>query len=82
MPASELSREVRQIGFYDAESDRSESSSQTNNFTLSAATIAQIYKARWQSEIFFKWIKKNLKIKTFLGTSKNAVMTQIWVAMC
>ncbi len=42
----------------------------------------QIYKARWQIEIFFKWIKPNLKIKTFLGTSKNAVMTHIWVAMC
>lgn len=54
----------------------------TNNFHLSARTIAQIYKARWQIEIFFKWIKQNLKIKTFLGTSKNAVLTQIWIAMC
>lgn len=54
----------------------------TNNFALSAATIAQIYKARWQVEIFFKWIKQNLKIKTFLGTSKNAVLTQVWAAMC
>ena len=56
----------------------------TNNFTLSAYTITQIYKAqaRWQIELFFKWIKQNLKIKSFLGTSKNAVLTQIWVAMC
>lgn len=54
----------------------------TNNFTLAASTIAQIYKGRWQIEVFFKWIKQNLKIKTFLGTSKNAVLTQIWVAMC
>ena len=54
----------------------------TNNFVLSAFTISQIYKARWQIEIFFKWIKQNLKIKTFLGTSVNAVLTQIWVAMC
>jgi hypothetical protein len=54
----------------------------TNNFSLSILTIAQIYKARWQIEIFFRWIKQNLKIKTFLGTSKNAVLTQIWVAMC
>lgn len=54
----------------------------TNNFQLCAKTIADIYKARWQVEIFFKWIKQNLKIKTFLGTSKNAVLTQIWVAMC
>ena len=54
----------------------------TNNFTLAAKTIANIYKARWQVELFFKWIKQNLKIKTFLGTSKNAVLTQIWIAMC
>lgn len=54
----------------------------TNNFQLSARTIADIYKARWQVELFFKWIKQNLKIKSFVGTSKNAVMTQIWIAMC
>jgi hypothetical protein len=54
----------------------------TNNFELAATTIARIYKARWQIEIFFKWIKQNLRIKSFLGTSQNAVMTQIWVAMC
>ena len=54
----------------------------TNNFTLAASTIAAIYKARWQIELFFKWIKQNLKIKSFLGTSVNAVLTQIWVAMC
>jgi len=53
----------------------------TNNFRLAASTIAAIYKQRWQIELFFKWIKQNLKIKTFLGTSKNAVMAQIWVAM-
>ncbi|WP_192959159.1 IS4 family transposase [Shewanella sp. FDAARGOS_354] len=54
----------------------------TNNRTLSAKTIAEIYKARWQVELFFKWIKQNLKIKSFIGTSKNAVLTQIWIAMC
>ena len=54
----------------------------TNNFKLAAKTIADIYKARWQVELFFKWIKQNLKIKSFVGTSKNAVMTQIWIAMC
>ena len=43
---------------------------------------AEIYKARWQIELFFKWIKQNLKIKNFLGTSRNAVMTQIWIAIC
>jgi len=53
----------------------------TNNFDLSAKTIAEIYKARWEIEIFFKWIKQNLKIKTFLGTSPKAVMTQIWTAL-
>ncbi len=54
----------------------------TNNFNLAAKTIADIYKARWQIELFFKWIKQNLKIKSFLGTTPNAVMTQVWVAMC
>jgi putative transposase len=54
----------------------------TNNFKLSARTIADIYKERWQIELFFKWIKQNLKIKTFLGASHNAVLTQVWVAMC
>jgi transposase len=53
----------------------------TNNFTLDASTIAELYKSRWQIETFFKWIKQNLRIKSFLGTSKNAVMTQIWAAM-
>ena len=54
----------------------------TNNFRLAAKTIADIYKARWQVELFFKWIKQNLKIKSFVGTSKNAVLTQIWIALC
>lgn len=54
----------------------------TNNFMLAAKTIADIYKSRWQVELFFKWIKQNLKIKSFVGTSKNAVLTQIWIAMC
>ena len=54
----------------------------TNNMTRPASTIAAIYKSRWQIELFFKWIKQNLKIKSFLGTSQNAVLSQIWVAMC
>jgi IS4 transposase len=53
----------------------------TNNFTLPALTIAQIYKQRWQVELFFKWIKQHLRIKRFLGTSENAVKTQIWIAV-
>lgn len=54
----------------------------TNAFHLAAKTIAEIYKERWQIELFFKWIKQNLKIKAFYGTSKNAILTQIWVALC
>lgn len=72
---------LRFIRYYDKETDKT-LVFLTNNFELSSYTISQIYKARWQIEIFFKWIKQNLKIKTFLGTSKNAVLTQIWVAMC
>ncbi len=53
----------------------------TNNFTLPALTIAQIYKSRWQIELFFKWIKQHLRIKAFYGTSDNAVKTQIWIAV-
>jgi hypothetical protein len=53
----------------------------TNNFLLPALTIAQIYKCRWQVELFFKWVKQHLRIKTFFGTSENAVKTQIWIAI-
>jgi IS4 transposase len=53
----------------------------TNNFDLPAATIAALYKQRWQVELFFKWIKQNLRIKNFYGTSENAVKTQIWIAV-
>jgi IS4 transposase len=53
----------------------------TNALHLAATTIAAIYKQRWQIELFFKAIKQNLRIKTFLGTSENAVMTQVWVAL-
>ena len=49
---------------------------------LAAKTIADLYQARWQVELFFKWIKQNLKIKSFIGTSNNAVMTQVWIALC
>jgi IS4 transposase len=73
--------ELRLIRFHDAERNKT-LVFLTNNFKLAASTIAQIYKSRWQIELFFKWIKQNLKIKSFLGTSKNAVLTQVWVAMC
>jgi IS4 transposase len=54
----------------------------TNVHHLKASEIANLYKERWKIEEFFRWIKQNLKIKTFLGTSKNAVLTQIWIALC
>ncbi len=72
---------LRLIRFYDKDEDRT-FEFLTNNFKLAAATIAAIYKARWHIEAFFKFIKQNLKVKTFLGTSKNAVLTQLGVAMC
>lgn len=53
----------------------------TNNFVLDALTIAQLYKCRWQVELFFKWIKQHLRIKAFYGTSENAVRTQVWIAI-
>ena len=53
----------------------------TNNFTWSARTIAQIYKERWQIELFFKCIKQQLKVKSFVGTSRNALLSQLWVAL-
>jgi len=73
--------QLRRIGYRDLETGK-HYVFLTNNFKLSAKTISNIYKARWQVELFFKWIKQNLKIKSFVGTSKNAVMTQIWIALC
>jgi hypothetical protein len=54
----------------------------TNNFDLPALVITQLYKGRWQVELFFKWIKQNLRIKHFFGTTANAVKTQVWIAIC
>ena len=53
----------------------------TNKFALKAFTIAELYRYRWQVELFFKWIKQHLRIKSFFGTSENAVKTQIWIAI-
>ena len=72
---------LRRIGYRDAETGK-HYVFLTNNFDLSAKTIADIYKARWQIELFFKWIKQHLKVKSFVGTSRNAVLTQLWIAMC
>lgn len=71
---------IRRIGYRDPKTKK-HYVFLTNNFKLSAKTIADIYKERWQIEIFFRWIKQNLKIKTFIGNSRNAVMTQIYVAL-
>jgi IS4 transposase len=54
----------------------------TNDFSLEAITIAELYRERWQIELFFKWIKQHLHIKSFYGTSENAVYSQIWIAIC
>lgn len=71
---------LRRISYYDAE-NKKRFVFLTNNFTLPALTIAQLYKCRWQVELFFKWIKQHLRIKAFFGTSMNAVKTQIWIAI-
>jgi len=71
---------LRRVSYFDAETGK-RLKFLTNNFALSAHTIAQIYKQRWQVELFFKWIKQHLRIKAFYGTSENAVKTQIWIAV-
>src|SRR5213078_3856965 len=71
---------LRRISYVDAETDN-RLGFLTNNFVLPALTIARIYKCRWQVELFFKWVKQHLRIKTFFGTSENAVKTQIWIAI-
>jgi len=71
---------LRRVRFYDRENDRY-LTFLTNNFIQPALTIALLYKLRWQIELFFRWIKQNLRIKSFYGTSANAVRTQIWVAI-
>jgi hypothetical protein len=71
---------LRRIHYFDAEKDL-RLIFLTNNFPLPAATIAQLYRARWQVELFFRWIKQHLRIKAFYGTTENAVKTQVWVAI-
>jgi hypothetical protein len=71
---------LRRIKYYDAEKKK-RLVFLTNNFLLPAVTIADIYRCRWQVELFFKWIKQHLRIKAFYGTSENAVKTQIWIAI-
>jgi hypothetical protein len=71
---------LRKIRYFDAETDQ-RFAFLTNNLVLPALTIAQLYKCRWQIELFFKWIKQHLRIKTFYGTSPDAVRTQVWIAI-
>ena len=71
---------LRRIRYFDSDNDM-HLTFLTNNFMLPALTIAQLYKCRWQIELFFKWIKQNLRIKSFYGTSGNAVKTQVWIAI-
>jgi hypothetical protein len=71
---------LRRVKYYDATTEKT-IVFLTNNFVLPALTIAELYRCRWQVELFFKWIKQNLRIKTFYGTSENAVKSQIWIAI-
>lgn len=73
-------QKLRRIKYHDAQTNKT-LVFLTNNFTLSALTIADLYRCRWQVELFFKWIKQHLRIKSFYGTSENAVRTQIWIAV-
>jgi len=78
--AKDYPDKIRRVKYYDTETDKT-FVFLTNNFTLPPLTIAQLYRCRWQVELFFKWIKQNLRIKSFYGTSENAVKTQIWIAI-
>ena len=71
---------MRRIKFFDTDTNN-ELIFLTNNFQLKAIEIAQLYKHRWKIELFFKWIKQHLKIKSFWGQSENAVKTQVWIAV-
>jgi IS4 transposase len=71
---------LRRIRYYDAERDK-RLIFLTNDFMLPATMIAALYKSRWHVELFFKWIKQHLRIKSFYGTSENAVKLQIWIAV-
>ena len=72
--------QLRRIKYYDSKTDKT-FVFLTNNFVLPAITIADLYRCRWQVELFFKWIKQHLRIKSFFGTTENAVKTQIWIAV-
>ncbi len=79
-PSEDYPIHLRRVKFYDAKHDKL-LVFLTNNFDLPALTIADLYRCRWQVELFFKWIKQHLRIKRFFGTSENAVKTQVWIAI-
>ena len=79
-PKKEYPEKLRRVKFFDVEKKR-RFNFLTNQFALPALTIAELYRSRWQIELFFKWIKQHLRIKAFYGTSENAVKTQIWIAV-
>lgn len=79
-PAKHYPEKIRRVRYYDKET-QNDFVFLTNNFTIQAFTIAELYKCRWKVELFFKWIKQHLRIKAFYGTSENAVKTQIWIAI-
>ncbi len=78
--ATDYPEPIRRVRYHDADNDKI-LVFLTNNFSLPALTVAQLYKARWRVELFFKWIKQHLRIKAFFGTSENAVKTQVWIAV-
>ena len=78
--ARDYPEKLRRIKYHDLKTDKT-LVFLTNNFTLPAMTIADLYRCRWQVELFFKWIKQHLRIKSFFGTTDNAVKTQIWIAV-
>jgi hypothetical protein len=78
--ATDYPEPLRRVRYHDADNDKI-LVFLTNNFSLPAMTVAQLYKARWRVELFFKWIKQHLRIKAFFGTSENAVKTQVWIAV-
>jgi IS4 transposase len=80
VPREGFPDKLRRIKYFDAQRNK-RLIFLTNNFTLPALTIAELYRSRWQVELFFKWIKQHLRIKKFYGTSENALKTQIWIAI-
>ena len=78
--ASRYPQPLRRVKYWDESTDKT-FNFLTNNFAIPALTVAELYRYRWQVELFFKWIKQHLRIKSFFGTSENAVKSQIWIAV-